>query len=128
MQYKSYPITPVPKPRMTQSDKWKMRPAVLRYRDFCDQVRAAGIELPDYGAVITFVLPMPNSWSKKKRIAMHGKPHQQKPDLDNLLKALADAVHEDDSHIWNFGSVSKLWGNEGLIAISTVEVMRCEVV
>lgn len=113
---KIYNIAPIPKPRMTQSDKWKTRPAVLRYREFCDQVRAAGVELPDHGAVITFLLPMPQSWSKKKREAMNGKPHQQKPDLDNLIKALCDAIHKEDQHIWQY-EACKLWGVEGMIMI-----------
>ena len=80
-------------------------------------MRAAGVELPESGAIITFILPMPQSWSRKKRIETHGKPHQQKPDLDNLLKALADAVHEEDCRIWNYGSITKLWGETGAINI-----------
>jgi hypothetical protein len=34
-----YIITPVGKPRMTRSDKWKQRPPVIRYRMFCDEAR-----------------------------------------------------------------------------------------
>lgn len=79
-----YLITPVGKPRMTRADKWKQRPPVMRYRMFCDEARLHGIRVPENGAHITFVLPMPKSWSKKKRAAMDGQPHQQKPDLDNL--------------------------------------------
>lgn len=42
MRIIEYPIVPVPKPRMTQRDKWQKRPAVMRYRAFCDEVRAKG--------------------------------------------------------------------------------------
>lgn len=115
-----YQITPTPKPRMTQRDKWQKRPAVLRYREFCDQVRAAGVQLPN-GATVMFRLPMPKSWSKKKRLEMNGKPHQQKPDLDNLLKALIDAVHADDAHIWHLQMVTKIWSEEGSILIGGEE-------
>lgn len=111
-------ICPAPKPRMTQRDRWAQRPAVLRYRAFCDEVRAAGVEIPESGAHLVFVLPMPKSWSKKKRAAMNGKPHQQKPDVDNLLKAVLDAVHSDDAHIWSI-SAAKLWGEVGSITITT---------
>ena len=114
-----YDITPVPKPRMTQRDKWQKRPAVLRYREFCDQVRASGLGVADHGCQITFFLPMPKSWSQKKRDAMDGQPHQQKPDLDNLLKALFDAVHSEDCGIWNVGSVSKIWSKTGAIRLQT---------
>lgn len=111
-----YNIPPVPKPRMTQSDKWKKRDCVLRYRLFCDEVRLRGVELPPSGASITFIMPMPESWPKRKRDEMDGKPHQQKPDLSNLIKALEDAVHLDDSHIWQY-SAEKAWGERGLIVI-----------
>ncbi|BFT80914.1 RusA family crossover junction endodeoxyribonuclease [Enterobacter roggenkampii] len=114
-----YIITPVGKPRMTRRDKWKQRPPVMRYRLFCDEVRLHGIQVPENGAHITFVLPMPQSWSKKKRAAMDGQPHQQKPDLDNLTKSLLDALFEDDSHIWD-ARTSKVWGETGMIIIEHI--------
>jgi Holliday junction resolvase RusA-like endonuclease len=115
-----YIITPVGKPRMTRSDKWKQRPPVIRYRMFCDEARLHEIRVPESGAHITFVLPMPQSWSKKKRVAMDGQPHQQKPDLDNLTKSLLDALFEDDSHIWDTRT-SKLWGETGMIVIEHIK-------
>jgi len=60
---------------------------------------------------------MPKSWGKRKKASMCGKPHQQKPDIDNLLKALFDAVYDDDSKIWQVGGVMKLWDYEGSITI-----------
>ena len=112
-----YAITPAPKPRMTQADKWKKRACVMRYRGFCDQVRALGVMLPESGADVCFVLPMPRSWSKKKRADMAGKPHTHKPDLSNLLKALEDAVYTDDARIWHYSTISKVWGVDGAIEI-----------
>ncbi|ANI82395.1 RusA family crossover junction endodeoxyribonuclease [Kosakonia oryzae] len=111
-----YPIVPMGKPRMTRSDKWKKRPEVMRYRAFRDEVRIRGVVLPAAGAHITFILPMPASWSKKKRAEMNGKPHQVKPDKDNLEKALLDALFENDAHIWD-SRVTKLWGESGQIII-----------
>jgi len=111
-----YEIEPMGKPRMTQRDKWAKRPAVLRYRAFKDECRLKRVELPSGGAHVTFVIPMPKSWSKKKRAEMNGKPHQQKPDLDNLAKALMDAVHDDDAGIWSM-CLSKGWGESGPIKI-----------
>jgi Holliday junction resolvase RusA-like endonuclease len=116
MKTKIYPITPQPKVRMTRSDKWKKRPAVVRYFEYCNRLRELGATLPECGSKITFFLPMPQSWSKKKREAMNGKPHQQKPDLDNLIKALCDAIHKEDQHIWHY-EACKLWGVEGGIMI-----------
>jgi Holliday junction resolvase RusA-like endonuclease len=111
-----YLVTPVPKPRMTQRDKWQQRPAVLRYRAFCDQVRALGIELRPTGDRVIFLLPMPVSWSAKKRDSMLGKPHQGKPDCDNLIKALGDALHQDDAHLHHLEGL-KFWGEMGEIII-----------
>lgn len=87
MKQQIYYINPVPKPRMTQRDAWKKRPVVVKYHAFCDEMRANHFTLPESGAHLTFVIPMPKSWSKKKRIEMNGKPHQQRPDVDNLIKA-----------------------------------------
>ena len=112
-----YDITPVPKPRMTQRDRWQKRPAVVRYRNFCDQVREAGVAVDQQGAAIIFVIPMPKSWSKKKRVQMAGAPHQQKPDLDNLIKALLDAVHDEDCAVWSLAA-EKRWGSTGGIIIT----------
>lgn len=111
-----YPIVPVPKPRMTRRDKWQKRPCVLRYWAFKDECRLRHVRLPVSGAHITFVLPMPSSWSVAKKKAMDGHPHQQKPDKDNLEKALNDALYQDDSGIWN-SQTTKVWGYEGKIII-----------
>jgi Holliday junction resolvase RusA-like endonuclease len=40
----------------------------------------------------------------------------QKPDLDNCLKALSDAIYTNDSGIYDI-HVTKLWGKEGKIKI-----------
>lgn len=116
-----YPITPVPKPRQTQSDRWNKRPRVLRYRAFADECRARKVVVPECGAHITFVLPMPASWSNKKRDTMDGQPHQVKPDKDNLEKALLDAIYGDDSVVWD-SRVTKIWGESGAIIIKDMGV------
>ncbi len=112
-----YKINPVPKPRMTRSDRWKKRPAVMRYWDFVEQVRLANVKLPEFGAHVEFNIKMPRSWTKKQRELHNKTPHQQRPDLSNLLKALEDAVYGEDSHIWHYSSVCKLWAVEGAIRI-----------
>ena len=120
MKRSTYAIVPVAKPTMTQQDKWKdpARPCVAKYRAFCDEALLVyRIQLPHEGAHITFGLPMPRSWSKAKKAAHDGEKHQQTPDLTNLLKALEDACYLDDSVIWHYGSLRKLWAREGYIQI-----------
>lgn len=117
--YTVYRILPMGKPRMTQRDRWKKRPVVLRYHAFCDEIRAMGVHIPPAGAHIVFVLPMADSWSAKKKEAMNRMPHQQKPDKDNLEKALLDALFGDDSHIWD-SRISKVWGYSPAIFIGKI--------
>ena len=111
-----YDIAPVSKPRMTRADKWKKRDCVVKYRAYKDEVRGQKVQLPDSGAWIIFVLAMPVGWSKKKKKACYGKPHQQRPDKDNLEKGLLDALFEEDSRVWD-GRTSKIWGYTGSIII-----------
>jgi Holliday junction resolvase RusA-like endonuclease len=112
-------ITPVAKPRMTRSDKWKKRQCVLVYRAFCDELRLKLKHLP-VPLVVTFGLPMPESWSQAKRFKMAGQPHMQKPDIDNLVKALLDAMLDDDSHVWKI-TATKVWSNQGFISVEHPE-------
>lgn len=105
-------VTPVAKPRMTRKDKRVPRPATAKYWAFKDELNLkwnlAGLgELPPVFDVV-FHLPMPKSWSKKKRHRMASTPHQQTPDRDNLEKAFVDALTDDDSYIYG-GYVAKYW-------------------
>jgi len=114
-----YPITPVPAPRQVKSDTWNPRKCVQEYLAFKDEVRLRGVELTADDHVV-FTLPMAKSWSKKKRAEMDGEPHLQRPDTDNLWKALADAVHGEDSHLWRI-SAEKRWGITGSIEITPAD-------
>jgi Holliday junction resolvase RusA-like endonuclease len=118
-------IKPCAKPRATQRDKWNPSDATKRYRVFADELRlkAKVAKLKPSGAMcVDFFFSMPKSWSKKKKGEMLGKPHQQRPDLDNLIKAVKDALYNgnlfepDDSTIWNVVA-RKYWYDEDQIVI-----------
>lgn len=98
------------KPRMTQRDVWMKRDCVVRYRAYCDTIRAHAGKIPVnvWHIEVIAKIPMPDSWSAKKRACMHGKLHRQKPDFDNTLKAVADALFSDDSVIGD-GRTTKFW-------------------
>lgn len=113
-----YNITPVSKPRMTQRDKWKKRPCVLAYYAFKDECRLKGVKVPDR-AQIVFSIPMPASWSQKKRQRMNCEPHQQRPDVDNLLKAVFDAVLKEDCWVYEVHA-RKVWSETGSIEITEI--------
>lgn len=105
---------PMGKPRMTQRDKWQKRPCVLRYRAYCDKIRAeAGTIPPNPLAVhIRAYIPVSASWSKKKKAEHIGKRQRLKPDWDNIGKAICDALFDEDSCI-AVGLTEKFWCEEG---------------
>jgi len=112
-----YNVSPTAKVRQTQSDRWKQRPCVMRYRAFADKLRALGCTLQD-GDSIIFWIAMPRSWSSKKRSAHVGAPHRSRPDLDNLLGGTMDAVMpKGDSHVSALGRIEKRWALAGAIEV-----------
>ncbi len=72
---------------------------------------------------MVFYMPMPKSWSKKKKAEMVGRCHQQRPDLSNLVKAAEDAARygkkKGDQTIWHYGGLMKVWAEEGSIEVQT---------
>lgn len=88
----------------------------MRYRAFADELRLKYRKnLPD-SIQLVFYMPMPSSWSTKKKLKMLGEPHQSRPDWDNLAKAVCDALCEEDSYIFRC-YVEKYWAEEGGIEI-----------
>jgi Holliday junction resolvase RusA-like endonuclease len=114
----SITVTPVGKPRMTQRDRWKRRPVVVRYWQYCDDLRAAlpFYDLPERLSV-TFYIPMPPSWSQQKRREHVGAPHDQKPDVDNLAKGFMDAFKTEDKHVYVLHA-EKYWADAGAIELT----------
>ena len=116
-------INPIGKPRMTQRDKWAKRKCVVKYFEFADAMREEA-EKKNFkiseAVEIEFRLPMPKSWSKKKKIEMLGQSHTQKPDIDNLIKAVLDSLLDDDSGVHTVRA-SKKWGIDGQIKIINLE-------
>lgn len=106
---------------MTQRDRWAHRSVVDRYYTFCDELRLKHPQKlsPQLKAVI-FYLPLPKSWSKKRKTEMLGKPHQVKPDIDNLLKAVMDALCENDSYIYEVQYLGKFWSETPGIEIVNI--------
>ena len=124
-------VAPFAKPRMTQRDRWAKRQIVRDYFAFRDTVkqeieRLLALQNNDDKKKsweeldIGFFIPMPKSWSKKKRLEMAGTPHKQRPDLDNYIKGLLDALLEEDCKVWRI-SARKIWvDTEGCITINRV--------
>lgn len=134
-------ITPQTHVRATQNDsiffripKEKLRPAGLKrllrlekynqYKiDLLAEAKRKGFELPPSGLSVTFYIPVPSSWSQKKKNAHHGLLHQSKPDIDNCTKAFLDSLVAEDKFIANI-TLTKRWVNfpEGWIECTHEEV------
>lgn len=125
-----FDLIPIGAPRMTQSDRWKInpnhsdpkkrqRPAVTQYFSFKDQLRLQAnlmkFEITDYLDAVYF-MPMPNSWSDKKKERMNGLPCMVKPDTDNITKAIKDTLMKNDSAVW-YEKAEKRWAYRGSILI-----------
>lgn len=118
-------VEPNTSPRMTRRDKWQNPPrsCVARYRAYKDALAAtwpSGILFPKDVVIVQFHISMPKSWSEKKKESMNGQRHESKPDIDNLLKALFDAVLIEDKTISGVFA-EKRWATEGFINIITYE-------
>ncbi len=96
---------PVPKPRMTQRDRWQHRPAVERYRSYVDTIRAAIIDAKrsagksDFFSIdgpvrvkITFEADETHITIAPEDRPGYGRPTGIQADADNLLKGLLDAM------------------------------------
>lgn len=101
----------VAKPRQTRQDRWKQRPAVIKYRMWADRARKhAPLSLPAEPSIVECkaYLPLPASYNKKKVKELLGQPHRLRPDVDNILKAMMDALFNEDSMIHTV-RISKFW-------------------
>lgn len=125
-EFLSYEGDIVGKPRMARGDTWKKRPATSRYWAFKAAIQRVAeqqnFRLADQH-VIMVAYPMPKSWSAKKKSEMDGKPHRQRPDIDNILKGIYDALLQEDSVIWAVNIV-KYWGYSGKIYIRNLHIKK----
>ncbi len=118
------PIDPHPAPRMNGR---RITPRIERYKRFRIALKNYALsmglnELPS-AMGFHFIIPMPKSWSNKKRDRYRGKMHQQTPDLDNLVKAVLDCLTYgrslNDAHVGTFLFAQKTWGERGMIKLYT---------
>lgn len=109
-------VDPVAKPRMTRSDRWRGRECVKRYFEYRDALRPVVAILEPLETVsLRFQIPMPKSWSRKRRREMNGAPHQSRPDLDNYIKGVLDVLDEDKG-VWQL-QAEKVWAETGSVVI-----------
>ena len=120
-------IKPMSAIRMTQRGKW-VNTSAIRYlnykRDVGYQLKEQCLK-PLEGAVrldMTFYMPMPDSWSRKRKSAHAGLPVTAKNgDIDNLCKGLMDAangiVYADDCQVTDV-TMRKRYAYQGSIELT----------
>jgi len=67
------------------------------------------LDIPSQGLGVTFFIPCPKTWSKKKKKRYHNTLHQSRPDLKNLLQAWEDALFSEDKYIAHYSYLCKKW-------------------
>ena len=99
---------PAPKPRMTQSDRWKQRPCVLRYREYADAIRAAAIDakrthaLPDDflfdgNVEVEALFGKDYTLIKVSEISGEVQIKKSRGDIDNYGKSVAEGLFAQQS-------------------------------
>lgn len=105
---------------------------VIRYLDYKKLISTlARLEYkgePMQGPIkvdITFHMPIPPSWSKKKQRDAPGQWHTSKPDRDNLEKGVCDALNKivwnDDGQVCA-GRIEKYYSDRPRIEIEVEEI------
>lgn len=92
-----------------------------------EQLRSQGLmePLPPGVPVLVsyeFTFEIPKSYSQKRRAALMGTLHTKKPDTDNLIKFIKDALNRiawtDDAQVAAYGHTLKKWGASGQTLIT----------
>jgi Holliday junction resolvase RusA-like endonuclease len=109
-----FDVVPMGAVRMTQSDRWKLNPdhvdpkkrqrtAVTEYFAFKNKIKAQAeemnFELPQVLRIV-FLIPMPFTWSEKKKVNNNKTKVLKRPDIDNLVKSFMDALSVEDGYVW----------------------------
>jgi Holliday junction resolvase RusA-like endonuclease len=74
---------------------------------------------------MTFYMPIPASLSRKKQLELIGKFHTKKPDIDNIIKGLFDAINglcwKDDNQVCRL-TASKVYDEDPRIEFEVIEI------
>ena len=123
------PIQPMGAVRTTQKQKWtdERYKKYAAYKEHIGFMARQIIKQPTTApilATVTFYMPIPNSWSQKKKERHEGAIHTSKPDIDNLVKGLFDSLNKiawkDDAQVYEVHS-RKLYSKTPGIEFELVE-------
>jgi len=105
-------------PQKTQSLAYKWEAAAQKR----SQSPEIGLESPICFSMRVYV-PMPKSWSQKRKKELLGTPVTSKPDIDNYIKWYMDVLngiaYKDDRYV-SQGYFEKVWDYEGRVEIGII--------
>lgn len=130
------PVEPMGAVRMTQRGKYMSKSAMkyLNYKAYLKhhaKIQAQGkqFDKQPLEVQIRFRMPVPASWSPKKRSAALGRYHMKKPDADNLVKGVFDSLNKivwaDDNQVAKLSAV-KVYGEEPGIEVLIKELVEAD--
>lgn len=125
-------IEPMGAVRMTQKGKFTNKNAIryLNYKNFLKwqaktQAKGQKFEKNPLEVSMKFIMPVPDSWSKKKRSDAYGRYHMKKPDADNLVKGVFDSLNQivwqDDNQVAKLSAI-KVYGDKPGIEVLITEL------
>ena len=104
------------RPRATRQGRVYTAKETVRFEQVVAQIGVERFPAPFDGPVrltVTAVFEPATSWTKKRRDGAMSRPHTQKPDLDNCIKALKDGLNRiawaDDAQVAQVFA-RKVWG------------------
>ena len=135
-----FDVVPMGSVRMTQSDRWKTNPnhidpkkrqrsVVTEYFDFKNKIKAQAnamkFELPQVLDIV-FLIPMPFTWSEKKKVKYNKTKVLKRPDIDNLVKAFMDALSVEDGYVWKI-TAEKRYAFRGSVIVYMTNNLKNEI-
>jgi Holliday junction resolvase RusA-like endonuclease len=123
------PILPMGAVRTTQRQKFSDK-RYLKYAAYKMKIGLLAREVfktPLEGPIsahVTFYMPIPDSWSQKKKDSKLGAFHTSKPDIDNLIKGMFDSLNKitwkDDNQVYEVYS-QKIYSKDPGIEFELLE-------
>lgn len=101
--------------RLLNKEQLQVKRRIQRYNSFKNSITLLA-NLAKFKMQETQHIVIGFKTDKQERI---GKPHQQVPDSDNLLKAIKDALCKTDAHIWD-ERITKIWSEVNFITIQPI--------
>ena len=101
-------------PEATKGYEERVTVGALQAMNLC------GLEMAERGIPVkvdmSIAIPMPASWSGRKKQRTQNTAHTQKPDASNFAKSIEDGcqgvVYEDDAQVFHV-EATKQWDSEG---------------